>query len=623
MSIDTDNMNLSSHCLTPEQIVKGNDRFNIPLYQRLFAWTHEEILKLLIDIENAPDDKPYYIGALSAIYNPEVSRYDLIDGQQRFTVLMLMGITFKNEHEGWNKFLANGQRIQFSGRPEDEEYIGNRILGTLKESDYRNCDMEKGLETISDFLQKIGEYRRMEFINKCYEKITFFISELPGHYVQHPESLNRYFEVMNTAGRSLEAHEILKVKLLINQPDSARLNAIWNAVSDFSKRMFGMSSESPKSELTKIYKEYLTNGFNPEQIEDNDEPMSIDIIPERAVEESGNSDSDAVYDSIINFQEFLLLVLSIFKKRKGCPPEKQEWFSKDKLLSAFYPDSNPNQCVLASEDIPEFYELMLRCRMLLDLFVIRREIRSGQIVSYDLLLDVDDENGKKYNKKLCQYEAMLYSSHLGEAFSRWLPQLIETVDADIQIPVSGLLVRIKEIDNGNHDAQQLSLSQLSYPGVSTYYFSRLDYYLWEKLYDIDNKDTDIVSDNIFGSLNKEEKNAVLNFMFRRNRSREHLHPQHQARNTVWNGDVLNGFGNLALISSSFNSIQSDDEVEVKFARIRSQVSRNEGGLESIKMLLMMKAANGDEKQWNEDIAQKHGEQMFEFLKLTYNDSTLK
>ena len=48
---------------------------------------------------------PYYIGALSCVY--QNNRYDLIDGQQRMTVMALIGIAFNNYSKNPKKIEIN------------------------------------------------------------------------------------------------------------------------------------------------------------------------------------------------------------------------------------------------------------------------------------------------------------------------------------------------------------------------------------------------------------------------------------------------------------------------------------------------------------------------------------
>ncbi|MDD4061661.1 MAG: HNH endonuclease family protein [Kiritimatiellae bacterium] len=146
-------------------------------------------------------------------------------------------------------------------------------------------------------------------------------------------------------------------------------------------------------------------------------------------------------------------------------------------------------------------------------------------------------------------------------------------------------------------------SALRYPAINRYWFWRLDYILWE-LYQ------NSPASDLFSGLESGEKAAISAYRFKANRSIEHVHPQTSTE--PWQEEDLHAFGNLAMISASFNSAQSNDGVGTKFGRIKDQlVSR--GALESIKMLLMFKAADRSEANWSEETANRHGKAMIDLL----------
>lgn len=67
--------------------------FDIPIYQRLFAWRDDQVQKLMDDLYEAfPTGENYYLGILTIALNNGL--LDLIDGQQRMTVTTLMAIAF-------------------------------------------------------------------------------------------------------------------------------------------------------------------------------------------------------------------------------------------------------------------------------------------------------------------------------------------------------------------------------------------------------------------------------------------------------------------------------------------------------------------------------------------------
>ncbi len=169
---------------------------------------------------------------------------------------------------------------------------------------------------------------------------------------------------------------------------------------------------------------------------------------------------------------------------------------------------------------------------------------------------------------------------------------------------------------------------LRYRQIDRYWFRALDYILWEQV--VDKTSSRQSFDNLLADVKLEAGNveAIKAYRFRRNRSIEHLHPQNPPQDQEtkeWLEDrdqkkdlVRDSFGNLAMISSSFNSAQGNDSIAVKFGRV--QDSKN---LESIKMLLMFRAANGKKEGWTPVAAEEHGNKMFDLLKSVYTISSAK
>lgn len=75
---------MENNRFTPETICQGTKTYNIPIYQRLFAWDETNVMQLLDDLKDQfvkSPDKPYYIGMLTMHGN------DLVDGQDRKSVV--------------------------------------------------------------------------------------------------------------------------------------------------------------------------------------------------------------------------------------------------------------------------------------------------------------------------------------------------------------------------------------------------------------------------------------------------------------------------------------------------------------------------------------------------------
>lgn len=73
-----------------------------------------------------------------------------------------------------------------------------------------------------------------------------------------------------------------------------------------------------------------------------------------------------------------------------------------------------------------------------------------------------------------------------------------------------------------------------------------------------------------------------------------------------------------MISQSFNSQQSNDNVRVKFARIQEQIDNK--SLQSIKMLKMFRMAEDDHTKWKENLAEKHLDDMCKILNESFHNS---
>lgn len=408
-------------------------------------------------------------------------------------------------------------------------------------------------------------------------------------------SLNKYFEVLNSTGRGLEQHEILKVKLIRHQQNSDRLVRIWNAVSQMELPIIRRSENLNDHQYADLYryaiKECRLGNFENalSYIEDSNNDAqenanTIDIIPVKKKEASIGFHAIERQDGILSFPEFLLLSLDLSFDLKG----KDGFYQKDKLIERF------EKHVLT--DIDGFYNNLLFYRLLLDYYVVRKDISNGQSRFTLNFRDNDREN----RECLRQYLSMLSVS---TEFYIWLIPYMKQL---LQLPndwqdASVILQKLKDEDNMRRckDGYPQKLREEKYPNIDRYWFWRLDYYLWEQR---------------TVHFNNEDRRIVDEYVFRTNRSIEHLHPQDESNNEVWNSDIINGFGNLAMISQSFNSLQSNDNIRVKFARIQEQLDNK--SLQSLKMLVMFRSANEDHSKWSEQLALDNLEKMCSLLEKT-------
>ena len=584
---------MNTYRYTPEKIVEEKLYFSIPLYQRLFSWGEEQVKGLLHDLKahfepTRDDGTPYYLGMLSCIKSG--NHYDLIDGQQRFTVMTLLAIVLRNYYKEWSGFLDDSKRLKFISRTKDNEYLAAKINGQSEVFD-PNKKMEEGQIVISDFMvsQFPSNDMREAFAKSVYERMSFFFSELPVSYANNPASLNKYFEAMNAGGKGLEQHEILKVRLMQGEDNKEHLTRIWNAVCDLNRPVIKRDERDMEEDYRSKYEHAIdlcrNNKYNEafslcESSYDSEDKNEIGNI-EAQQQDFKQSFTETGERSFITFPEFLMMVIDIYMNLSGSYS-----FYRNELLKIY------NSHFIS--DKQDFYNQLLFYRLLLDYYIVYKE---------------GDETANKYDivfkkglsaEALKQYQSMLYVSQT--PFYNWLKPVLERLHNEPVQDTDNLLLWIKEIDNSLH-ILPADVNEMTYDkGIDRYWFWRLDYYLWER------------KEEYFDS--EEERQIVDEYVFRANRSIEHLHPQHQENNDVWDDEDIHSFGNLAMISQSFNSQQSDDPVTVKFARIMDQAHNH--ALQSIKMYLMYLNAEKSPSGWKVDIKNDHQFKMYELLKKSFD-----
>ena len=586
---------------TPEIIVTEKCRFMIPLYQRLFAWSQKEVRVFLYDLKlhfESGSVSPFYFGVVTTVIFKD-GYYSLIDGQQRFTILMLMAAVFKKFSPQWDKFFNRGDRLWLFAREDDARYISALADGDVNYSD-KNPLMKEGYEEIRYFIECMDEQTRGLFIEYSYKKIVLFNSVLPEEYLHRPSSLNKYFEVINSEGANLEQHEKLKVLLLKGQENQSDLLAIWNICSDFSRPLIKKTEDEGLLSYFQRY-ERLANMRGDEAIQwlldqgyavsMNTERTSFPSIAEIDVKahDFNNPFAGNKERSVVSFPEFLLLTLDIFCGAGG----DWDFYKTDRLIELF-------NKFLKSERIKEFYYKMLKLRVLIDCYLIRRSI-DGTDSTYNLTFK-SKENSLSH-ECLKQYEAML---DVSTPYYKWVKPLLIYLDEKLPDDEEVLLKFIKNMDNGMRTFPD-SINDLSYKSKpDRYWFWRLDYNIWERVFLSKTDDKNELSSKL-----SIYRKAILEYTFRANRSIEHLHPQNQSENEWWPETAVHSFGNLAMISQGFNSQQGNEDVIVKFSRVESQARNKQ--LQSLKLLMMYVDSNRESEGWTIEVADRHGNEMYKIL----------
>lgn len=561
-------------------------KYVVPIYQRLFVWGEVQIKTLLNDLKAAMETSvPYYIGVITVV--EKNNHWEIVDGQQRLTFLTLFGCEcvrrgWDLQHD-WKSFIyysdtdsvsgkSQSLRIHYFGRENDESDIKN-MLSEANIANVQNSNFRLFHDCFESVMRSFesNEKKKQQLIQYVFQQASFLISTLPSTY--SPLDLNLFFEKMNAAGCQLEPVEIIKGKYF------AAYAATWDACLNFDNKFIDASPDSKEEGKEQSIWEII-----------NDKMSQVAEEPNNVQEVSYNR-------LVVKPSVYLLHVLRL------CTTNEVS-LDPSRLIKSF-------EKYIQHVDRKAFIDKMKVYRLWLDQNIIYLKPSANGSFEYlfrdeqrEVAEDIQRANSKvavvvSNDRMMKQFQSMLYVS--SSDFQEWVLAMFEECkNGNEKLD----LRRLKQWDNTQHP---YSSPSWDYWAINRYWFWKLDYVLWEKVY----TDEDFVRD-----LNSQEKEVIKKYVFRRNRSIEHLHPQ--TSSVAWGDEALHGFGNLALISAGFNSQQSNDTVGTKFGRMTDKI--NVGELESIKLLLMFKKAEGMEKKWIPVVAQKHAEEMHTILENYYREN---
>ena len=542
----------------------NEETYAIPLYQRNFSWTYDEIEQLLNDVADAFKEKRdnYYIGTL--VVNEENGIFKIIDGQQRTTALNLIALVLKNEFDCDR---LEAVRLTFPARRKSNENI-QKLFTKQKISEDDENELTRGYRHAKDALKKVLGERKLElqsFVDYLFVNVIIFQSILPKDL-----DLNLYFERFNSRGEQLEAHEILKAQMMSkfgeDQELAQKFARIWDACAEFDKpvlKAFQIRSRpnNPDEEGEKIFgKEYadfkLLDVFDKIRVEKLEKKSLLDAITQTKYESSSlvNNGADiSNYTTVIDFPTFLLQVFFIMEGND------ETTFDDKKLLKIFEIERRDREWV------QQFGQLLLTMKHIFDTLIVKNvqlenetewQIKRGQYETYQR----NENGGWKYvrinyqkntfdnlNKNIILLQSMFAVTFTANRDSRWLYEIFQFLFRHIE--------ELNDQEFGAHFKEFLEKMAVTYAeerlftedrrikkygAIPVYAFNFVDYVLWKNREEL-KKDYDVKFED---------------FKFTYRRSIEHWFPQHpnsDERVEKIDDKFLHSFGNLCIITDSQNS----------------------------------------------------------------------
>lgn len=583
----------------------NEDSYAIPLYQRNFAWTYDEIEQLLNDVADAFQEQRenYYIGTL--VVNEENGIFKIIDGQQRTTALNLIALALKHEF-GFDRLKA--VNLTFPARKKSNENI-QKLFTKQKISENDENELTRGYRHAHDALKKVLEERQFEsqsFFNYLFDKVIIFRSILPNDL-----DLNLYFERFNSRGEQLEAHEILKAQMMAkfgeDQEMSQKFARIWDACAEFDKpvlKAFQIRSRpnNPDEEGEKIFgKEYanfkLQEVFDEMGVDKLETKSLIEVISgdksERGRAESKESDISN-YTTVIDFPTFLLQVFFIMEG------SNETTFDDKKLLKIFEIEQRDREWV------QQFGQLLLTMKHIFDTFIVKNvqlenetewQIKRAQYETYQrnenrgwkyVLINFQKNTFDNLNKNIILLQSMFAVTFTANRDSRWLYEILQFLYKHIEeLNDQEFVARFKEFLEKmavRYAEERLFTEDRSikkYGDIPVYAFNFVDYILWKHRSGLKEK---------YSSVEFEA------FKFTYRRSIEHCYPQNpnsDERIEKMDDKFLHSFGNLCIITDSQNSKFGNLDPSAKYKQWEGIFSR-----QSLKLQIM--AAITEKTKWKSD-----------------------
>ena len=615
----------------------NENKYSIPLYQRNFAWTDVEIAQLIIDVldsikENRPE---YFIGTLVVSKNGDT--YSIIDGQQRFTAIVLIALAIQNEYSPAIKYLEK-INLCFSARKRSDEALNslfrndiNTIRGTDDEL-YRGYD-----ETVNAIKEHVGSNDYLgisidDFYEYLFDRVKIFISEMP-----HDLDVNLYFERFNSRGEQLEYHEIIKAELMqrlvadgVDFATVQKFAKIWDACSEFDtpcikffkKKTKGSDTDEERETVFKCeWSEYepgknswrygysFENIYSKIVVNEENKKSLISAIEEKVENNvvtndiTAENEDTSKYRCIVNFNTFLYYVLYLTDKVDSDSIQLDD----KKLKSAFKISSRDTQWIL------RFGENLLKVKFIFDNLIIRNSLettnrrKEGEWFLQKAYREDKNEKARGHlyvqtrfdknsffinNHEILMLQSMFTVTFTAYKDTKWLYTTLKFLfenaeklnEADFGNKFYDFLesqsktFAIERICNSNGlDAQRLRYDH----SVPVYAFNLTDYVLWK------NREKLVL---VFPAIKFDD------FRFTYRRSIEHWYPQNPSEDegkAKLPDDLLHCFGNLCLIVASQNSAFGNLYPLAKLANWRSSFNT-----QSLKLQMM--AANTDSwGSWDE------------------------
>ena len=562
---------------TITELFDGRYNYIVPLYQRNFAWGDQEITQLLQDLyENFDTKTPYFVGSLIYIRRKSNSTLEVIDGQQRLTVMtLLLNVLGKDllpdlfasrlEYDSREEVSSFLKQLYSPLKSYDNNAETSEIINTFKAaySTLEDAPLSVDDERITIRNLKNTDIQRLsDFARYIKTNVFFVLAEMP-----QDTDVASYFEIMNNTGDQLRKHEIVKSLILasakrrgLSIAEMESLAIVWDVCSQMDLRVQGAFSANKRALLFgENYDSFLPQNItrlmdDANMVEDIDD-NSLDVIisdskynisMEMTSEEDDNVENKG--NAIIDFPNFLMHILRLCYNEEYKRHVNDDIPLNEKDLLKVY------RVIESDVDPIQFIAKLLYYRIVFDRYIVR--INGDESENKWELMYL-----KKHRDKNGVYPVNTFGKEAIEDKNNAIDKVIKALS---MLQVSYPQRKYKRFLNA-------ILSWFEY-GIVKYEFdwfmTRLNRLILSYIKDIETE----YGDNIY-CLGTNTPRFVLNvidylyyldgadsnFDFKYYNSVEHHLPQSRENYNRISKEVLDSLGNLFLLSRRANSSLNDGD----------------------------------------------------------------
>jgi hypothetical protein len=239
----------------------ASSTFEVPPYQREYAWEEDEIADFWGDLQRATSQDSYFLGLL--IFTEDEKQLHVVDGQQRILSLTLLATALYHEAvRVGRKALAARLQSDFlysmdyatdevTPRVVLSDDIDDATLRDLVEKGEVACgtdqsDHSRRMCEAYEFLQRgLREDLKDDPFKRLGVWTEFITNKLYFAVFVHPDAASAYrvFEVINTRGKELTTAELLK-NYILSQTTPKKRDELYERWQNIARRLSSGSTNT-------------------------------------------------------------------------------------------------------------------------------------------------------------------------------------------------------------------------------------------------------------------------------------------------------------------------------------------------------------------------------------------